>query len=219
MSFKLSEVSDLLVKCHRRCCICYRYCGIKIETDHIEPLGEDGPDDIDNCLPVCFECHAEIHSYNDKHPRGRKFRPDELKAHRDQWLEICASRPEVFTEPSRERDVGPLQALIDELEFDCEIARRSDGEGVGCLFLDEQFRRAVRFGAISIVQPELKQAIIEAYVLMGKANRRLLAWANAANQSDKIVIHEEVIREVAEAAPKVVNAHQELLKFLSMPKD
>ena len=91
--------------------------------------------------------------------------------------------------------------------------------GVGCLFLDEQFRRAVRFGAISIVQPELKQAIMEAYVLMGKANRRLLAWANAANQSDKIVIHEEVIREVAEAEPKVVNAHQELLKFLSMPKD
>jgi hypothetical protein len=112
-----------------------------------------------------------------------------------------------------------LQALIDELEFDCEIAIRSDEGGVGCLFLDQQFRGAVRFGAISIVQPELKQAIIEAYVLMGKANRRLLAWANAPNQTDKNMIHEEVSREVAEASPKVFHAHQELLKFLGMPKE
>jgi hypothetical protein len=219
MAFKPSEVTDVLVRCHRRCCICHRYCGIKIETDHIEPKAEGGSDDIDNCLPVCFECHAEIHSYNDNHPRGRKFRPEELRAHRDQWLAICASRPDIFTEPTKEADVGPLQALIDELEFDCEIGRRSDGGGVGCLFLDEQFRRAVRLGSISIVHPELKQAILEAYVLMGKANRRLLAWANAPNQSDKIVIHEEVMREVGEAAPRIAYAHQELLEFLGVPKD
>jgi hypothetical protein len=31
---------------------------------------------------VCFECHPEIHSYNDKHPRGRKFLPEELQLHK-----------------------------------------------------------------------------------------------------------------------------------------
>jgi len=40
--------------------------------------------------------HAEIHSYNDKHPRGRKFRPEELHGHKEQWLEICEKQPEIF---------------------------------------------------------------------------------------------------------------------------
>ena len=70
MGFNRSEASELLVACHRRCCICHRYCGIKIELHHIEPRGDGGVDAIDNAIPVCFECHAEIQLYNDSHPRG-----------------------------------------------------------------------------------------------------------------------------------------------------
>ncbi len=77
--FSQPDVDDLLVRCHRRCCVCHRYCGVKIEMDHIVPSAADGPSDVANAIPVCFECHAEIHSYNDQHPRGRKFRPDELR--------------------------------------------------------------------------------------------------------------------------------------------
>jgi len=139
MAFKQSEVNELLTRCHRRCCICHRFCGVKMETDHLIPQAEDGPDDIGNCLPVCFECHAEIHSYNDQHPRGRKFRPEELRAHKEQWLEICRTRPEVFTEPSRQADVGPLQALIDELEFNAEVSKKSSGDTVGAIFKMSNF--------------------------------------------------------------------------------
>jgi 5-methylcytosine-specific restriction endonuclease McrA len=71
------------VKARRRCCICQRYCGVKIETDHIVPSDEGGGDEIQNAIPVCFECHAEIHSYNDRHPRGRKFQPNELRGHKE----------------------------------------------------------------------------------------------------------------------------------------
>ncbi len=88
MGFQREEVSQLLAACHRRCCVCHRYCGVKMETDHIVPASEGGSNTIDNAIPVCFECHAEIHSYNDKHPRGRKFLANELRVHKEQWLEI-----------------------------------------------------------------------------------------------------------------------------------
>ena len=83
MAFDRAEVSKLLAKCHRRCCICHNFCGVKIETDHIIPAGDGGSDKIENAIPLCFECHAEAHSYNNKHPRGRKYLPDELLLHKE----------------------------------------------------------------------------------------------------------------------------------------
>ena len=47
------------------------------EINMIEPCS------IDNCIPLCFDCHAEVKSYNPKHPKGRQFTPNELKGHRD----------------------------------------------------------------------------------------------------------------------------------------
>jgi hypothetical protein len=35
MSFAQKDVNDLLTTCHRRCCICHRFCGVMIETDRI----------------------------------------------------------------------------------------------------------------------------------------------------------------------------------------
>src|SRR4051794_29377874 len=93
--FVRKDVAVLLAQCHRRCCICHRFCGVKIETDHIVPHADGGADTIDNAIPVCFECHAEIHSYNDKHPRGRKFTSEELRYHKEQWLKICATQPDI----------------------------------------------------------------------------------------------------------------------------
>src|SRR5437016_6450420 len=122
MPFNRNQIGELLAACHRRCCICHRFCGVKIETDHIRPSANGGSDDIDNAIPVCFDCHAEIHSYNDQHPRGRKFLPAELRMHRDQWLEICRSNPATLLSPSSPSDVGPLQALIDEITFNMAVA-------------------------------------------------------------------------------------------------
>src|ERR1041384_1578180 len=51
--FRSRTSSRLRVEVHRRCCICHRFCGYKIETDHIIPMSEEGHDDIENALPVC----------------------------------------------------------------------------------------------------------------------------------------------------------------------
>lgn len=184
--FPRDQVSQLMRACHRRCCICHRFCGVKIETDHIVPRGEGGPDTIDNAIPVCFECHAEIHSYNDKHPRGRKFLPDELRAHKEQWLEICKSRPDIFINATRNADVGPLQALIDELEFNVVVsAQTSSPDVVGCMLQDEQFRRAIREGVISTLQEHIKQTILQAYHAVGRANHLITSTVRNARAEDK----------------------------------
>lgn len=45
-----------------------------------------GDDTFENCIPLCFDCHAEVEHYNEQHPRGRKFCESELRKHRDTWF-------------------------------------------------------------------------------------------------------------------------------------
>ena len=47
---------------------------------------------------------------------GESFFLTNCVAHKEQWLKICLDRPDVFVNAARNADVGPLQALIDELE-------------------------------------------------------------------------------------------------------
>jgi hypothetical protein len=83
-----SELRDrLLLWCDRRCCLCRKVCDVLIELHHIEPEGSGGSDDEDNAIPLCFDCHARVGHYNDRQPRGNKFRPSELKARREQVYE------------------------------------------------------------------------------------------------------------------------------------
>jgi len=76
-----------LLWCDRHCCLCGKACGSKIEVHHVIPLGEGGLDDIDNIIPLCFDCHQEVSSYNDRQPLGSKHRAEELKARREQIYE------------------------------------------------------------------------------------------------------------------------------------
>src|ERR1019366_4448113 len=210
--FTQKDVDGLLVRCHRRCCICHRFCGVKIETDHIVPAAEGGSSNIDNAIVVCFECHAEIHSYNDQHPRGRKFRPEELRKHKEQWLSICSQKPEMLLQVSWDSDVGPLQALIDELEFNSVVADSQGANDHGCAFLDDQLRRAIREGAVATMAEDLKKAILGAYVAIGRANRHVAAvvrgsreWAEASNKA---------VDSIIRAKPRIETARQKLVDFL-----
>lgn len=216
MVFPRDQVSELLARCHRRCCICHRFCGVKMETDHILPKEQGGDDTIENAIPVCFECHAEIHSYNDKHPRGRKFLPEELRRHKEQWLKICAERPDVLVLASRVSDVGPLQALIDELELNAKIATRARSRDQGCRFHEEQLLRAIRDGSIAILRDEIREAILEAYVTMGAANQLVdAAWRHPMHSPPWAAGVNDAQRRVVEAQPKIERARKELLKFLA----
>ena len=215
MTFPRDEVAELLARCHRRCCICHRFCGVKIETDHIQPREQGGGDEIENAIPVCFECHAEIHSYNDKHPRGRKFNPEELREHKAQWLRICQEHPETLVTQSRAADVGPLQALIDELAFNQMIAARLESKHQGGRFHDEQFRRAIEHGAIAILRNEIKEHVLNAYAAMAAANGVIqAAWTHGKDTNPWAAGVNEAQRRIAEAAPQIEAASRALLEFL-----
>jgi len=215
MAFNREEVAALLVRCHRRCCICHRFCGTKIETDHIEPRAESQNDSIENAIPVCFECHAEVHSYNVNHPRGRKFTAEELRGHRDQWLTLCRESPEILVSAIRDRDVGPLQSLYDELEFNKTVGIRSKTKH-GAQFLNTQFLRAVQEGAISILEEPLKRAILEAYAAMSHANQHVFAEATQDTRAHGDGRNEINVREgINESIPLIDKALDELAKFLA----
>ena len=219
MGFPPGVVEDLLVRCHRRCCVCHRWCGVKMELDHIIPQADGGSDDADNAIWVCFECHAEIHGYNDRHPRGRKFHASELRSHRDQWLEICRARPEIFIQPMPYADAGPLEALIEELGFNEIVASADQHPDIACPFHDDQFRRALDVGALSTLRDDLKRLVHEAYASIGKANNYLnakMAVVASANQSS--VAHELARQSAAEARGKIKNTHEALVEFLHQPE-
>lgn len=216
MAFDPDEVCELLARCHRRCCICHRYCGVKMETDHIEPAAESANDNIENAIPLCFECHAETHSYNDKHPRGRKFRPKELRLHKEQWLKICASNPGVFVEPVAYQSVGPIAALVDELEFNMRVAELSNPQFMGSLFMDDQFRRAIQEGAISLMDPELKRKIIEAYTQVSRANHLLQhAFTNPTGHPYALAPRHEAGGAVGATQGALQQAHDALMSFVA----
>jgi len=177
MTFKRSDADQLLAKCHRRCCICHRFCGVKIELHHIVPTGSGGSDSIENAVPVCFECHAEIELYNDAHPRGRKFHTEELRIHKAQWLDVCKEKPDALLMPQCSLDVGPIQALIDELEFNAEISQRTNDDTIGALFLVAQFERAIQEGVFSLLPDSVRKPISAAYATLLQANMYLQKMA------------------------------------------
>lgn len=115
MPFPEAKVAQLLADCKRHCCVCLRWCGSRMHLHHIHPRADGGADAIENAIPVCLDCHAEIESRSNM---GRRFSQAELHEHKRRWLEICLERPEVIIQAGRRAaDTGPIEALLSELRY------------------------------------------------------------------------------------------------------
>jgi HNH endonuclease len=90
MGFPSDVKEQVLLACGRHCCLCHKFCGLKIELHHIIQASEGGLDTFENCIPLCFDCHGDMRSYDHKHPKGTKYTPSELKRHRDKWYAKAA---------------------------------------------------------------------------------------------------------------------------------
>ena len=82
--FKEKDKIKILLWSDRHCCLCGKACGTDIEIAHIDPKGGN---DLDNAIPLCYDCHSAIGKYNKEHPRGTKYKPKELKKLREQIYE------------------------------------------------------------------------------------------------------------------------------------
>lgn len=99
MGFSPETADSALINCGRHCCICHKFCSFKMELHHILALADGGDDTYDNCIPLCFECHADVRAYDPKHPKGRKYTVSELKGHRDRWYEKVRNSQALTTNP------------------------------------------------------------------------------------------------------------------------
>jgi hypothetical protein len=101
MTARRNEFSEhdkikVLLWCGRHCCLCGKFSGVGIEVAHLDSRKSD----IDNAIPLCFDCHAAIGHYSKEHPRGRKYSLEELKVRRNQVYEehTCRLVPPVRAE-------------------------------------------------------------------------------------------------------------------------
>jgi hypothetical protein len=118
MSFPDRVKEDALLASGRHCCLCHKYCGLKIELHHIKPKAEGGHDTFENCIPLCFDCHADMRSYDHLHPKGTKFSERELTRHRDNWYaKVTTSLPVTMTVAHMELDKQNLHKLREILHW------------------------------------------------------------------------------------------------------
>ncbi len=85
MGFKQEEAEKLLADTGRKCCICGRLHGVQLH--HIRPREEGGSDNIDNAIPLCPNCHDEVHSHHASGRVTRGYTSQELKLHRKRTIE------------------------------------------------------------------------------------------------------------------------------------
>ncbi len=93
MPFPISIKEEALVRSRRRCCLCKKFAGRNIEVHHIVQEKDGGPNTLENAIPLCFDCHADVGHYNDQHPKGNKYTSAELRRHRDEWWQWCNKNP------------------------------------------------------------------------------------------------------------------------------
>lgn len=91
MGFSKKVTEDALVLSGRCCCLCHKFCGTKMELHHIKQKKDGGEDTLNNCLPLCFDCHADVMQYNPNHPKGKRYTLAELMRHRDEWYKKIES--------------------------------------------------------------------------------------------------------------------------------
>jgi HNH endonuclease len=118
MAFKPNVKEKALLACGRSCCICHKFCGIKMELHHIILKSEGGKDSFDNCIPLCLDCHSDMTSYDHKHPKGTKYTRDELYQHRDKWYgRHSAMSDENSVEEYKELDRTTYQWIVSKLPY------------------------------------------------------------------------------------------------------
>lgn len=108
MPFPKPVKEQAAVACNRCCCVCHKFKGIKLEFHHIKQEANGGENTFDNCIPLCFDCHADMCGVNPKHPKGNAYSEKELRMHRDKWYKECSTKENVFVEAT----AGDIDALF-----------------------------------------------------------------------------------------------------------
>ncbi len=145
MSFPPKVKEDALVACGRCCCLCHRFCGLKIEIHHIKPRASGGPDTFENAIPLCFDCHADMRTYDPKHPKGTKYSENELTRFRNDWFEKIKNSGGFQSTSSIETDKLIFQKLMEVLPWNGSLSFISTNNFAGWSFRIDNLDQLSRF--------------------------------------------------------------------------
>lgn len=230
MSFSSKIKEDALVASGRCCCICHKFCGTKIEVHHIRQVSDNGEDTIDNAIPLCFDCHADMRSHDHKHPKGNKYSESELRQHRDNWYEKIKGNIGVADKQTViETDKGVYQSLIKILPWDGSISFINDCNFAGFIFelsrLDDlyKFEDFCKNPAFEFIDPDLETLKAKLLGLIKKYTIRIatdtfathtVGWNSVPNEweYEQPERFEKVVTELHNTAEQIVETYRTLVK-------
>lgn len=230
MAFDDTIRENALLACGRHCCICHRFCGIKMELHHIRLHSEEGEDSFENCIPLCFDCHSEMKSYDFKHPKGTKYTPSELQRHRDNWYKKIAETGKVNFSDSTNLDLATFKRLQTLIPWDGGIlfARNHNFDAAFDVDIMQQFYQFLHecenpsfefFDAdLEGARTHLKEKILEFDSLAGVSTFRVgnTVSMNAVPRDweyDNPERYVKTVKSLNQAGSKVAEAYDNLIRF------
>lgn len=230
MPFPSEVKTEALVRSGRRCSLCLRFKGVKIEVHHIEPESESHDNTLSNAIPLCFDCHSDAGHYNPRHPRGNKLSSDELRKHRDRLWELVAQgkvlpempldasylellrrafdRPAFSTPFKQEGRMEDFEKAIDDtvLALNTGVLRTRDNQVVA----------DVGFGKSAVLVPEWRTQLCEMesqlLAFRGYLRRALDEGRIKSCGSHCYCGDDDCIRELDESRAKIIDNLNGLLK-------
>lgn len=111
MSINEDIVAEVLVRAARHCCVCRQFLPLSIQVHHIIERSDGGTDDLDNLIPVCIQCHGNIHTIPHM---TRKFTTKELKKCRDAVYEMVSFGKLPATRAMTKNELEVVSAILAE---------------------------------------------------------------------------------------------------------
>lgn len=90
MAFSKRTIDELLARTGRMCAICNRLHGVQVH--HVVPRAAGGTDEASNAIPLCPNCHDEVHAGYAPGRTTRVYTEDELRGHLERTSQLAAAQ-------------------------------------------------------------------------------------------------------------------------------
>ncbi len=88
VAFAQSDIDDLLARTGRLCAVCN--CRHGVQVHHIVPRHLGGTDDPSNAIPLCPNCHDEVHAKYAPGRTTRVYTEGELRGHLERTIDLAS---------------------------------------------------------------------------------------------------------------------------------
>ena len=230
MPFPQDVKENVLVACKRCCTLCHKFCGTKIEVHHIKQEADGGNNTFENAIALCFDCHADMRSYDSHHPKGNKYSEQELKRHCEEWYKIAKTL--TIPQTPHPNDVAVYNKLLELLPVGNNVFLVSHNNFAGFSFPNESIEELFNFdsyckSSVAFVffdseLESLRQQLVEkidkftscialnTFPVSGSNNRNTVPPEWELEQPERF---EHVVAEIHDLGRSIFNIHSELIKI------